>query len=177
MRKITRDAANALKAGKKFRRGNTEVVDHSLYGPYRAMYLHGNQIAVRDGHVLRLKMAGWGSVTTRERLNGILEVFGVDARFYQEKYEQFLAWHSSAVLGPKKGTDSEKLIEVFGYRGAGHYPLDTRKWMNFTVIDPARTDAPQEWNPPRYWGQMEEQPEAMREYVATYLKDRDLEKA
>ena len=80
MRQITNDAAQALKKGIAFKRANTEVVDH---GTYRAMYLHGNKIAVRDGHELSLTMAGWGSVTTRERLNGILEVFGLNARIYQ----------------------------------------------------------------------------------------------
>jgi hypothetical protein len=152
MRKITKDAAWALKRGIAFKRANTEVVDH---GTYRAMYLHGNLIALRDGHVLKLKMAGWGSVTTRERLNGILDVFGLSARIYQEKFEQHLYWCD----GP----------------GCGHYPIDTQKWLNFTVIDPARTHALQEWNPFRYWGQVNEEPEAMREYVATYLKARDLE--
>ena len=151
MRQITNDAAQALKKGIAFKRANTEVVDH---GTYRAMYLHGNKIAVRDGHELSLTMAGWGSVTTRERLNGILEVFGLNARIYQEKFEQFLYWASGA--------------------GSGHYPLDTREWQHFSVMDPERTHAPQEWNPPRYWGKDKE---AMDEYIAAYLRARDLEEA
>jgi len=143
MRKITEDAANALKAGKKFKRGNTEVLGGM-------MFLHGNRIAWLDGHVLRLSLCGWATPTTRERVNGVLSVMGVNANIYQEKFEQFLWWH-----GP----------------GTGHYPIDSRKDMLFLIMDPALSYEPKEWHPPRYFGQDDGAMERLQE-AKSRIRDR-----
>ncbi|QDP60583.1 MAG: hypothetical protein Unbinned767contig1000_8 [Prokaryotic dsDNA virus sp.] len=138
MRKITEDAARALRTGKRFKRANTEV-DNGM------MFLHGNLIAELDGHHLRLRMCGWGTPTTRERLNGILQMLGTNAHIYQEKFEQKLWWN-----GP----------------GTGHYPLDVRKWMHFLIMDPRVSHDPLEWHPPRYFGQDEGAEERLKDRMS-----------
>lgn len=49
-----------------------------------SVWLHGNRIAWRntDGSI-SLTLAGWPTVTTRERLNAICEVFGYMRPFHQ----------------------------------------------------------------------------------------------
>ena len=59
-------------AYKTFKRGNTHV---KITPNYEAeMYLHNNNIAILSPNSRRLHIrnAGWFSVTTKERLNGIL---------------------------------------------------------------------------------------------------------
>lgn len=87
MRKITERSAEALYNGEEFKVGNTVVRDGSLY-------LHGNEIASLDtagafegGSTLVLRDAGWQTTTTKERLNGILEVFNIHLRIFQRDGE------------------------------------------------------------------------------------------
>jgi hypothetical protein len=85
LRKITRDAATAFVQGKRFKRDNTEVRDGF-------MMLHNNAIAwlaPRSQKPL-LSMCGWGTPTTRERINGLLEVLGIPARLHQQGHEQYV---------------------------------------------------------------------------------------
>ena len=65
----------------------------------KEVYLHGNKIAWRSsGNGLELTLAGWPTVTTRERLNAILYVEGFNAKagesygfyFNQKNYNQYL---------------------------------------------------------------------------------------
>jgi hypothetical protein len=53
--------------------------------------LHGNKIAekVTESRI-RVTLAGWNTPTTRERVNGILETFGINARFSQKNFEAVL---------------------------------------------------------------------------------------
>ena len=67
MRKIEKQALEAIKANRNFKSGNTEVVG-------RVVYLHGNKIAERRGNRLILDTATlhrWPTVTTRSRLNAL----------------------------------------------------------------------------------------------------------
>ena len=83
MRQITREAAAAFEAGQPFKKSNTEVV---VGNDYVVMYLHGNAIAkLHGGCDLEVTLAGWGTPTTRERLNGLN---GVSAN--QHKGEQYI---------------------------------------------------------------------------------------
>ena len=99
MRKITRQAAEAFRDGRKFNSGNTSVVvvNHGDDSPTVRMYLHGNEIAARGNHLVcpgfLVTLADWPTVTTRERLNGLLSVMGYFQRFYQKNYEQFCDGH------------------------------------------------------------------------------------
>lgn len=61
--------------------------------------LHGNKIAWcnADGS-LSLTLAGWPTVTTRERLNAICEVFGYGRPFHQKRGQQY---HNDTPIGSK----------------------------------------------------------------------------
>ena len=82
MRKVTREIAEAFYHGKSKSVGNTSCnADRVL--------LHGNEIARRIGTRLELTMCGWGTPTTRERLNGICDMFGFGRPFSQSKCFQY----------------------------------------------------------------------------------------
>lgn len=83
MRKITQDIAEAFYAGNSLLRGNTTTTGEEVY-------LHGNLIAKSKGDTVMLTLAGWNTVTTRERLNGILETLGFDSRYSQKDFEPML---------------------------------------------------------------------------------------
>ena len=92
MRKITQDSITAFLNESKFKRGNTEVkvsyTDNNIYSntPYEPitvitdLLLHGNIIATATKKFINGKYessitmtsAGWKTVTTKERLNGLL---------------------------------------------------------------------------------------------------------
>jgi len=91
MRQITQDAVIAFANDRPFRRANTEV--RVLDGGTQLL-LHNNIIAARfagSGKVM-FTLAGWGTPTTRERVNGLLQYLGHTTRVYQDKHEQFV-WH------------------------------------------------------------------------------------
>lgn len=78
MRKVTMLTCGAFENRQKCTSGNT-------YTDGNALYLHGNKIAEwRDGE-LWISNAGWSSVTTKERLNGLRGV-----SIYQKDYTWFL---------------------------------------------------------------------------------------
>ena len=87
MRKITEQAAAAFMAGRNWKSGNTRT---ECEADVTTMYLHDNAIA-RLHHAgpyvgqIQVTLAGWPTVTTRERLNGIP---GVDV--YQRNHEQYI---------------------------------------------------------------------------------------
>ena len=82
MRKITEKTISAFLAGKKAMVGNTTTDGVVLL-------LHGNRIAERmpNGSIMAT-LAGWGSPTTRERLNGLCELLGLGRLFRQSKNVQ-----------------------------------------------------------------------------------------
>jgi len=57
-------------------------------------FLHGHKIAFWDedhnGEILSFNMCGWGTVTTRERLNSLFYVLGFDMSVYQKSFSQML---------------------------------------------------------------------------------------
>ena len=92
----------AIKTGQSFSLANTRVtaIDKTKQS---AVYLHGNLIAVfnwkyhglgillRPSYTLesvRCTLAGWGTVTTRSRLNSICRGLGMACRFGQRKGQQ-----------------------------------------------------------------------------------------
>lgn len=92
----------AVKSGRSFSLGNTRVTAIDKLGQ-SAVYLHGNLIAVfswkyhglgillRPSYTLELvrcTLAGWGTVTTRSRLNAICRGLGMASRFGQSKHRQ-----------------------------------------------------------------------------------------
>lgn len=85
MRKVTESAAKAFQSVCAFRNSNTQVrcSDGEV-----VMYLHGNRIAYRkvDSSVLHVTCAGWNTVTTRERLNGLLSILSIPFFYRQKNY-------------------------------------------------------------------------------------------
>jgi len=49
--------------------------------------LHGNKIAEWRENGLHMSLAGWNTVTTRERLNGIAQTIGLKVSFTQNAFE------------------------------------------------------------------------------------------
>ena len=88
MRDITKKSVNAFLKRKPFKSGNMQVTVDNKTGIV-SMLLHNNKIAgitpLNDTHeMLTLSDAGWKTVTTKERLNGILMQIG-HARIFQSK--------------------------------------------------------------------------------------------
>ena len=83
MRKVTRETVEAFVAGRSRTVANTTTDGTRLL-------LHGNLIAEKmpDGSIYAT-LAGWGSPTTRERLNGLCDVLGLGRPFHQSKHVQY----------------------------------------------------------------------------------------
>lgn len=73
MRKITIEAINAFMNNKPFARSSTIV---TKINELMVLYLHGNRIATKCINTNKIKItnAGWFTVTTKERLNGLPNV-------------------------------------------------------------------------------------------------------
>jgi len=82
MRKITEKIANAFLLSNDKSIGNT-------WTSGKAVYLHGNKIAEKRQDGIYLSLAGWNTPTTRERLNGILQVFNIGGVFTQRQFEPY----------------------------------------------------------------------------------------
>ena len=87
MRKVTIKAAQAMRDGINTVSGNTRV-----HSDGNVMELHGNTIAVydRENGLLTLRDCGWESVTTKERLNGILDTLETGKYIVQENFRWFV---------------------------------------------------------------------------------------
>ena len=83
MRKVTRETCAAFMAGNHLKIGNTESTGDELL-------LHGNCIAKRVNGVVLISNAGWETVTTKERLNGL------EAGISQKNF----IWHRKDELFP-----------------------------------------------------------------------------
>ena len=72
MRKIESQMNAAIKADKNWSSGNTQVVTNEGVS---TVYLHGNKIAMVDNTSVTVFDGGWQSVTTKSRLNAIINEF------------------------------------------------------------------------------------------------------
>ena len=102
MRKISKLAARAFINERKFSRDNTSVRSFpTIDGKMTELYLHGNVIARKRGGKIHLSLAGWPTMTTRERLNTLLNELNKSIRFYQHKHEQFASYEFFGSQFPK----------------------------------------------------------------------------
>ena len=87
MRKLTREIVEAWARGDRLASGNTSTDG-------QAIWLHGKAIAWKtfDADVIALTLAGSPTVTTRERLNGVLNFYGIGYRFAQRNWEPVLVF-------------------------------------------------------------------------------------
>jgi hypothetical protein len=88
MRQVTEKTCNAFLAGESTRCGNTAtVIDNGEI----LLVLHGKTIAKRtldDNSIVWATLAGWPTVTTRDRLNGLCHKLQ-SGKFFQSKGEQY----------------------------------------------------------------------------------------
>jgi len=83
MRKVTKQVAEAF-----LQRRNRQVGNSASSGD--EMLLHGNTVARRNPNgTIVATLAGWPTVTTRERLNGLSELLGLGRPFSQRKGQQY----------------------------------------------------------------------------------------
>ena len=92
MKKITEKICNAFLTGKRLTISNTLTEN-------AAIWLHGNKIAYwltddftllpKPYRVLQISLCGWNTVTTRERLNGLLTTLGSNWRIVQRDYSPY----------------------------------------------------------------------------------------
>jgi len=84
MRQETQKIMSAFLRGQKASAARTNTDGHNVW-------LHGNKIAQRsEGDYVDFSLAGWPTVTTRDRVNGLLELSGSDYRVFQKNGIQFL---------------------------------------------------------------------------------------
>ena len=84
MRQETQKIMSAFLQGQKASAARTNTDGHNVW-------LHGNKIAQRsEGDFVDFSLAGWPTVTTRDRVNGLLELSGSGYRVFQKNGTQFL---------------------------------------------------------------------------------------
>ena len=86
MRKIEQQMNEAILNQKDFKKDNTEVITIS---DCSFVYLHGNHIAT-VGKTLDICDAGWQTVTTKSRLNALLNEFAEGCYLFQKNFDWFL---------------------------------------------------------------------------------------
>ena len=89
MRKIETQMNSAIRSRRDWHSGNTRV---EITADKRALvYLHGNLIANVDNNDIQIFDGGWQSVTTKSRLNAIIEEFIMPAAgVFQKNWEWFV---------------------------------------------------------------------------------------
>ena len=76
MRKIEQQMNNAISNNQNWQSANTAVTYDEQSGESK-VYLHGNHIATVGDDFVQIFDGGWQSVTTKSRLNAILQVHGI----------------------------------------------------------------------------------------------------
>lgn len=115
MRGITATMVQAFYDGKPKKMKNTEVAIEEEDGrTWVKMYLHGSAIAKRriGGTALLLSAAGWSTVTTKERLNGIAGRYGIG--IWQVNFE----WYWGHFASNSDGWDRRTIDSFDTNRGS-----------------------------------------------------------
>ncbi|CAB5237913.1 hypothetical protein UFOVP142_4 [uncultured Caudovirales phage] len=84
MRKVSEAVCKAFKNREYKTIGNTRAA-----GDY--LLLHGNIIATRMNEGIRVTSAGWQTSTTKDRLNSLFRVMGINASISQREYVWYLS--------------------------------------------------------------------------------------
>ena len=90
MRKVEIQMNHAIRYRRNWAGSNTMV---RVYKEVVEVFLHGNHIASVDTATNQLQIfdGGWQSVTTKSRLNALLDEFADGARVFQKNYTWFLS--------------------------------------------------------------------------------------
>ena len=91
MRKVEQQMNEAILNRKDFFKGNTSVENYITETGVReaVVKLHGNHIAT-VGDTLQICDAGWQTVTTKSRLNALLNEFAEGCYVFQKNFDWFL---------------------------------------------------------------------------------------
>ena len=76
-------------------RGSNTVVEYNSNTNCSSVYLHGHQIATLDHNTnaIKLSSCGYETVTTKSRLNAILDEVKWGCRVFQKKFEWFVSYN------------------------------------------------------------------------------------
>mgnify|MGYP000010924314 FL=1 len=96
MRKIEQDMNTAIRYRRNFSKANTSVrcfKNRDGITTEMDVFLHGNHIASLDTatHKLTIKDGGWQSVTTKSRLNALLDEFVPSMGVFQKNWDWFVS--------------------------------------------------------------------------------------
>ena len=99
MRKVEQQMNEAILNRKDFFKGNTSVQNYITETGAReaVVHLHGNHIAT-VGDTLQISDAGWQTVTTKSRLNALLNEFAEGCYVFQKNFDWFLGDADGNVL-------------------------------------------------------------------------------
>ena len=95
MRKIETQMNQAIRSRKDFRSANTEVATFTCGATGRLgsiVKLHGNKIAEVYANSIVLFDGGWQTVTTKSRLNALLDEFSTGTGVIQRNFEWFVTY-------------------------------------------------------------------------------------
>tara|TARA_B100000902_G_scaffold383180_1_gene421742 strand:+ start:342 stop:689 length:348 start_codon:yes stop_codon:yes gene_type:complete len=94
MRKLEKQMNFAL-SNKSDWRGSNTVVEYNSNTNCSSVYLHGHQIATLDHNTnaIKLSSCGYETVTTKSRLNAILDEVKWGCRVFQKKFEWFVSYN------------------------------------------------------------------------------------
>ena len=104
MRKIEQEMNAAIRYRRNFSKANTSVRCFKTNGVTTDVdvFLHGNHIASLDTatHKLTIKDGGWQSVTTKSRLNALLDEFVPSMGIFQKDWVWYLSDRLSGSVVP-----------------------------------------------------------------------------
>ena len=94
MRKIERQMNFAISNRGNWSSSNTQV-SYNENTNCSSVYLHGHQIATFDHNLKAVKLSscGWQTVTTKSRLNAILDEVKWGCKVFQKNFEWFVSYN------------------------------------------------------------------------------------
>ena len=98
MRKIERQMNFAISNKSNWSSSNTQV-SYNETTNCSSVYLHGHQIATVDHNTSAVKLSscGWQTVTTKSRLNAILQEVKYGCSVFQKQFDWYLSTNNQTV--------------------------------------------------------------------------------
>ena len=98
MRKIEQQMNRAISNKSNWSSSNTQV-SYNESTDCSSIYLHGHQIATFDhnNQAVKLSSCGWQTVTTKSRLNAILDEVKYGCRVFQKQFDWYLQTNNQTV--------------------------------------------------------------------------------
>ena len=95
MRKIEQQMNFAISNKADWSSSNTRV-EYNNNSNCSSVYLHGHQIATFDHNLKAVKLSscGWQTVTTKSRLNAILDEVKWGCRVFQKNFDWFVSYNN-----------------------------------------------------------------------------------